>query len=247
MNGFVKIYEREAQRGLVGDRDELVLSHLPLVRFLVGRMANQLPSHVDQDELVSAACLGLIQAARRFDPARGVKFKTFAEQHIKGTIIDELRAQDRLSRPLRGKFKRLESEFAVLEQKLGRTPNGEEVAAAMEIPIEEYHQLLKEVHCFTFTSLDDNCGDNEGSLLDIIEDKGVGTPQEQMISREMLDGLAAAIEALPEKERLVITLYYYEELTLKEIGEVMNLTESRISQLNSQAIIHLRAIMKSHV
>lgn len=248
MNCLVKAYEQEAQRSTAQSRDELIVSHLPLVKFLVGRIATQLPPHLDQDDLMSAAVIGLITAAERFDPSRGVQFKTFAEQRIRGTIIDELRSQDWLTRSLRDKFKKLEREFVMLEHRFGRNPTSEEVAKSLEISVDDYHQMLEEIHLLSFVSLDESWEDEDGSpfgLLDILEDKGIENPQSQLMARQMLDSLTEAIEGLPEKERLVITFYYYEELNLKEIGAVLDLSESRISQLHSQAIVRLRAKMKN--
>ncbi|BDV44446.1 DNA-directed RNA polymerase sigma-70 factor [Geotalea uraniireducens] len=248
MNCLVKAYEQEAQRSAAQTRDELIVSHLPLVKFLVTRIASQLPPHLDQEDLMSAAVIGLITAAERFDPSRGVQFKTFAEQRIRGTIIDELRSQDWLTRSLREKFKKLEKEFSLLEHRLGRNPTSEEVAAALKISVDEYFQMLEEIHILSFVSLDDSWEDEDGSpfgLLDILEDTGIENPQSQLMARQMLESLAESIETLPEKERLVITLYYYEELNLKEIGAVLELSESRISQLHSQAIVRLRAKMKN--
>ncbi|GAM09677.1 RNA polymerase sigma factor FliA [Geobacter sp. OR-1] len=249
MNCLLKAYEEEAQRAAIPNRDELIVAHLPLVKFLVGKIAAQLPHHLDREDLMSAAVIGLITAAERFDPTRGVQFKTFVEQRIRGTIMDELRSQDWLTRSLREKFKRLEREFAVLEQKLGRNPTSEEVAAAMEMDLQEYYQLLEEVHFLSVVSLDDSWEDEEGSpfgLLDVLEDDRVVSPQNQLMARQMVDGLSEAIEGLPEKERIVVTLYYYEELNLKEIGAVLSLTESRICQLHSQAIMRLRTKMKMY-
>lgn len=249
MNCLLKAYEEEAQRAAIPNRDELIVAHLPLVKFLVGKIASQLPQHLDREDLMSAAVIGLITAAERFDPNRGVQFKTFVEQRIRGTIMDELRSQDWLTRSLREKFKRLEREFAVLEQKLGRNPTGEEVASAMGMTLQEYYQLLEEVHFLSVVSLDDSWEDDEGSpfgLLDVLEDDRVINPQNQMMARQMVDGLSEAIEGLPEKERIVVTLYYYEELNLKEIGAVLSLTESRICQLHSQAIMRLRSKMKTY-
>jgi len=248
MNCLVKAYEQEAQRSTAQSRDELIVTHLPLVKFLVGRIASQLPPHLDQEDLMSAAVIGLITAAERFDPSRGVQFKTFAEQRIRGTIIDELRSQDWLTRSLRDKFKKLEREFVKLEHRYGRNPTSEEVAKSLEISVDDYHQMLEEIHLLSFVSLDESWEDEDGSpfgLLDILEDKGIENPQSQLMARQMLDSLTEAIEALPEKERLVITFYYYEELNLKEIGAVLDLSESRISQLHSQAIVRLRAKMKN--
>lgn len=249
MNCLLKAYEQEAQRSAIPDRDELVVSHLPLVKFLVDRIASALPPHLDRDDLRSAAVIGLISAAERFDPSRGVMFKTFAEQRIRGTIMDELRSQDWLTRSLRDKFKRLEREFSALEQRLGRNPSSDEVAAAMGLDLEDYFHLLEEIHFLSFVSLDDAWMDEDGSplgLLDVLEDKGIESPQNQLIARQTVEGLAEAIDNLPEKERIVITLYYYEEMNLKEIGAVLHLTESRISQLHSQALLRLRGRMKLH-
>lgn len=249
MNCVVKAYQEESQRAANASRDELIVSHLPLVKFLVGKIASQLPPHLDRDDLMSAAIVGLITAAERFDPTRGVQFKTFVEQRIRGTIMDELRAQDWLTRSLRDKFKRLEREFSVLEQQLGRNPSSEEVAKAMGIELHEYFRLLEEVHFLSVVSLDDSWEDEDGSpfgLLDVIEDKAIDNPQNQLMQRQTVELLAEAIDTLPEKERIVVTLYYYEELNLKEIGAVLSLTESRICQLHSQAILRLRTKMKHH-
>ncbi|MCM0081158.1 FliA/WhiG family RNA polymerase sigma factor [Geomonas sp. Red32] len=247
MNCLLKAYEQEAHRGVPLSRDELVVSHLPLVKFIVDRIASSLPPHLDREDLRSAAIVGLISAAERFDPSRGVQFKTFAEQRIRGTIMDELRAQDWLTRSLRDKFKKLEKEFALLEQRLGRNPSSDEVAVAMGLELKDYFRLLEEIHLLSFVSLDDAWHDEDGApfgLLDVLEDKGTESPQNQMIARQTVERLAEAIDNLPEKERIVITLYYYEELNLKEIGAVLDLTESRISQLHSQAIVRLRGKMK---
>ncbi len=249
MNCLLKAYEQEAHRGVPLTRDELVVSHLPLVKFIVDRIASSLPPHLDRDDLGSAAVIGLISAAERFDPSRGVQFKTFAEQRIRGTIMDELRAQDWLTRSLRDKFKKLEKEFSLLEQRLGRNPSSDEVAVAMGLELKDYFRLLEEIHLLSFVSLDDAWHDEDGApfgLLDVLEDKGTESPQNQMIARQTVERLAEAIDTLPEKERIVITLYYYEELNLKEIGAVLDLTESRISQLHSQAIVRLRAKLKGH-
>lgn len=249
MNCLLKVYEQEAQRTATSERDELIVSHLPLVKYLVGRIASQLPPHLDREDLMSAAVIGLITAAERFDPSRGIKFKTFAEQRIRGTIMDELRSQDWLTRSLREKFKRVEREFSSLEQKLGRNPASEEVAAALGMELDDYFRLLEEIHLLSFVSLDESWEDEDGSpfgLLDVLADTNGENPQNQLMARQMVECLAEAIDTLPEKERIVITLYYYEELNLKEIGEVLTLTESRISQIHSQAILRLRAKMKHH-
>ncbi len=247
MTNLANAYGTDYQAGLVMNRDELVMSHLPLVKYLVGRISAKLPPHLDQQDLLSVAVVGLITAAERFDPGRGIQFKTFAEKRIMGSIMDELRAQDWLPRTLREKYKRLEQEFSKLEQKLGRNPTSEEVAAAMGMDLEKYFQLVEEVHSLSFMSLDDFQEDEDGGsfgFMHFLSDNGVENPQNQMMAKQLLQSLGNAIDTLPEKERIVVTLYYYEELNLKEIGEVLSLTESRISQLHSQAVIRLRAKMR---
>jgi RNA polymerase sigma factor for flagellar operon FliA len=249
MNCQLKVYAEESQRGSFANRDELILSHMPLAKYLVKRLSAHLPPHLDEEELMSAAVMGLITSAERFDPARGIQFKTFAEQRIKGMLLDELRSQDWLSRSVRTKYKRLEREFAALRQKLGRDPTGEEIATAMGLGLNQYHRLLEEVHTFSIVSLNESWEDDEGSsgsLLDTVEDKNAINPHAQMQSKELIEALGQSIDSLPEKERMVVTLYYYEELNLKEIGAILGLTESRASQLHSQAIVRLRSKMKPH-
>jgi RNA polymerase sigma factor FliA len=249
MNCLAKAYGEQIQSGNYQTRDELIISHLPLVKFIVGRISAKLPPHLDPQDLMSVAIIGLITSADRFDPSRGILFKTFAEKRIRGTIMDELRSQDWLPRTLREKYKRLEKEFSRLEQQLRRNPTSDEIAEALGIGLDEYHQLLEEVHTLSFVSLDDCQEDGDGTpfgLLDFLEDNSAENPQNQLIAVQLVKSLGEAIETLPEKERIVITLYYYEELNLKEIGEVLSLTESRISQLHSQAVLRLRTKMKKH-
>lgn len=198
---------------------------------------------------MSAAMIGLINAADRYDPERGVLFKTFAEQHVRGTILDELRSYDVLSRSMRDKYKRLEREVVSLEHRLGRNPTGDEVASALNIDLNEYYALLDDVHVFTFISIDDSWEDNEGSpfsLADVLCESESRNPQQQVMKMQLAEALGQAIENLPDKERLAVTLYYSEDLNLKEIGETLGLTESRISQLLSQAMVRLRGKLKLH-
>lgn len=231
------------------DRETLIIEHLSLVKYLVGRIIPQLPPHVDPQDLMSAAMIGLINAADRYDPERGVLFKTFAEQHVRGTILDELRSYDVLSRSMRDKYKRLEREVVSLEHRLGRNPTGDEVASALNIDLNEYYSLLDDVHVFTFISIDDSWEDNEGSqfsLADVLCESESRNPQQQVMKMQLAEALGQAIENLPDKERLAVTLYYSEDLNLKEIGETLGLTESRISQLLSQAMVRLRGKLKLH-
>jgi RNA polymerase sigma factor for flagellar operon FliA len=231
------------------DREQLILEHIPLVRYLVSRISAKLPPYLDQQDLTSSAMVGLINAADRFDPSRGVLFKTFAEQHIRGTILDELRSYDVLSRSMRDKYKRLERELHKLENLLGRHPTGEEVAGALKMSLDEYYELLDDVHVFTFISLDDSWEGDDGSplcLADVLCEAEAKNPQQQVISKQLAEALGQAIDTLPEKERLAVTLYYNEDFNLKEIGETLGLTESRISQLISQAMVRLRSRLRLH-
>lgn len=230
-------------------REQLILDHMPLVRYLVCRMSAKLPQHIDQQDLMSSAMIGLINAADRFDRRRGVLFKTFAEQHIRGTILDELRSYDVLSRSMRDKYKRLERELRKLEHVFGRNPTSEEVATALEISLDEYFELLDDVHVFTFISLDDSWEGEDGSplcLADVLCEDEAKDPQQQVMTMQLTEALGQAIDTLPEKERLAVTLYYKEDFNLKEIGETLGLTESRISQIISQAMVRLRSRLRLH-
>ena len=231
------------------EREKLILDHIPLVRYLVARISAKLPPHLDQQDLMSSAMIGLINAADRFDPSRGVLFKTFAEQHVRGTILDELRSYDVLSRSMRDKYKRLERELNRLEHLLGRHPTSEEVAAALQISLNDYYEMLDDVHVFTFISLDDSWEGDDGSplcLADVLCEAESKNPQQQVMGMQLAEALGQAIDTLPEKERLAVTLYYNEDFNLKEIGEMLGLTESRISQLISQAMVRLRSRLKLH-
>jgi len=235
--------------GQSADREQLILDHIPLVRYLVGRISAKLPPHLDLQDLTSSAMIGLINAADRYDPSRGVLFKTFAEQHIRGTILDELRSYDVLSRSMRDKYKRLEREMRALENLLGRHPSSEEVAAALQISLDDYFELLDDVHVFTFISLDDSWEGDDGSplcLADVLCEADAKNPQQQVMTMQLTEALGQAIDTLPEKERLAVTLYYNEDFNLKEIGETLGLTESRISQIISQAMVRLRSRLRLH-
>jgi RNA polymerase sigma factor for flagellar operon FliA len=243
----LKAYEEQAGARSQQLRETMITSHLPLVRYLVNRFAAQLPAHVDPQDLSSAAVIGLIHAADRFDPGRGVQFKTFAEQHIRGAILDELRASDSLSRTMRDKCKLVQREMHRQEHQLGRNPTGQEMADALNLNMDEYYALLDDVHEYSFISIDDSWDDDEGhplSIADILGDDENKSPQNLAMTGQVAQALGGAIETLPEKERLAVTLYYFEELNLKEIGAVLGLTESRICQILSQAMIRLKGKLK---
>lgn len=245
----LRAYEEQAGGRAQQLRETMITSHLPLVRYLVNRFVAQLPAHLDPQDLASAAVIGLIHAADRFDPERGVQFKTFAEQHIRGAILDELRASDNLSRTMRDRCKMVEKEMHQQEHRLGRNPTGEEMAEALQISIDDYYSLMDEIHEYSFISIDDSWDDDEGhslNLSDILGDDENKSPQNQVMAGQVSQALGSAIESLPEKERLAVTLYYYEEMNLKEIGAVLGLTESRICQILSQAMVRLKGKLKAH-
>lgn len=246
---MAEVAEIVSSASQAAEREQLILEHIPLVRYLVGRMAAKLPPHLDLQDLMSSAMIGLINAADRFDSGRGVLFKTFAEQHIRGTILDELRSYDVLSRSMRDKYKRLERELRRLEHLLGRNPTSEEVAGALQISLDEYYELLDDVHVFTFISLDDSWEGDDGTplcLADVLSESEAKNPQQQVMTMQLAEALGQAIDKLPEKERLAVTLYYNEDLNLKEIGDALGLTESRISQIISQAMVRLRSRLRLH-
>ncbi len=228
-------------------RDDLVRQHMDLAEFVVYRMRPQIPASVSVDELKSAAMHGLMEAATRFDPSRGVMFKTFAEPRIRGAVRDELRKMDWFSRSMRDKHNRVLKEVKHLEQKLGREPDEEEIADSMDLDIEDYRQMLNEIGHLGIVSLNevlDDSSDRSGtSFMDQLGNAGQDSPEEAMGRRETVKHIAGLIDRLSEKERLVVSLFYYEEFTQKEIAGILELSEGRISQLHSQALAKLRAAM----
>jgi RNA polymerase sigma factor for flagellar operon FliA len=217
----------------------------PLVKYVAGRLGSGLPAHVDEGDLVSYGLLGLIGAIERYDPDRDIKFETYAIARIRGSIIDELRALDWVPRSVRSRAREIERAIAALEARLGRAPTDEEIASRVGITVEELEESLTDIARSSIAALDELWSvSGEGdqvSLLDTLEDPDSVRPAEALDETELREILGDAISRLPEREKLVITLYYYEELTLREIGEVLGVTESRISQLHTKAILRLKA------
>jgi len=224
------------------DRSQLIRENMPLVELVVQRMTPQVPSFMTKEDMISAAMVGLIDAANKFDATKGVKFKTFAEYRVRGAILDEMRKLDWFSRSMRDKQNQLTQTMLRLERKLGRSPEEEEMAAEMALPLDGYRDLLTEVSHLGCVSLHETLDHTEEgrSFLDNLEDIGGPAPAELLEKEEMTRLLAGILEELSEKERLVIALYYYEELTQKEIAEVLSVSEGRVSQLHSQALLKLR-------
>lgn len=230
-------------------REQLILQYAPLVRYVVGRMAVTLPATVDQDDLYGYGIIGLIHAIERFSPDRGVKFETYAITRIRGSIIDELRSQDWVPRSVRSRARELSTAISQLEAELSRAPSEEEIAKAMGLSGAELNAILGEATS-PFLSLDElvQVGDDGQSVtwLDTMVDDKPG-PVAQLEESEFVDQLGLAIDALPERERLLLSLYYHEGLTLKEIGAVMGVSESRVCQLHTQAALRLRTQLNRYL
>ena len=232
-------------------RDRLILTYAPLVKFVAGRLGSGLPAHVDENDLVSYGLLGLIGAIERFDPNRDIKFETYAIARIKGSIIDELRAMDWVPRSVRSRARDIERAIGELERKLHRAPTDEEISEKLGVTTDELNDSLTEIGRSSIAALDElwtissGGGGDQVALIDTIEDTAGPEPQSELAQTELKEALGEAIARLPEREKLVVTLYYYEELTLREIGEVLGVTESRVSQLHTKAILRLKAHIAS--
>ncbi len=225
------------------DKSQLIRDHLELVDILVGRMTTQVPAFMNRDDMKSAGMMGLIDAANKYDASKNILFKTFAEYRIRGSILDEMRKLDWFSRSLRDKQSKLSKTMAALENKLGRDPSEEEMAAAMNVSLEDYQYMLGQVSHIGCVSLHEALDHtNQGRLFidSLIDKKADSSPVARLENSELVQSIADILGKLPEKERLVISLYYYEELTQKEIAEVLGLSEGRVSQLHSQALINLK-------
>lgn len=232
------------------EREKMIEAHLSLVDFLVERMMTQVPSFVNRDDIRSAALMGLLDAASRFDPRRGVLFKTFAERRIRGAVFDEVRRMDWFSRTMREKQSRLSKATDALGKKLGRAPEDAEIAAAMELELDDFHELKLQVSQLGYVSLHEKLDDSDDSgktFIDNLEDTKQASVQEKIEAGELTKELAGYLEQLSEKERLVVALLYYEELSQKEISEVLELTEGRISQLHTQALGKLKGKMRRSI
>jgi RNA polymerase sigma factor for flagellar operon FliA len=246
MSSIDNLWKEYKETGSKIAKDKLLLEYANLVKYIAQRIAVNLPASVDRDDLISAGILGLVKAVETFEPQRGFKFETYSGHKIRGAILDELRALDWVPRSVRQKSRELQRVFAKLENELGRIPYDDEVCESLNITMKEYEDILTEVTPTTIVSLEEAMPDRDADskeirVIDTIEDTGSLNPLREFSFAEVKNILKDAIANLPEKEKLVIALYHYEELTLKEIGVVLNISESRVSQIHSKVILRLRA------
>jgi RNA polymerase sigma factor for flagellar operon FliA len=245
-----ELWRRYKEGGDQSARERLVVAYSPLVKFVAGRTGARLPSHVDQADLISYGMIGLVEAMERFEPRREIRFETFAMRRIRGAIIDELRSLDWVPRSVRSRARDIEAANSKLENELGRAPTDEELAGRLKMSEEDLQEALLQISNSSILALEelwitpDGSGDKV-SLIETIEDESAPDPQAVLDTSEVKDRLTEAIQDLPERETLVIALYYFENLTLREIGEVLGVTESRVSQLHSKAVLSFRSRLKS--
>jgi RNA polymerase sigma factor for flagellar operon FliA len=242
---IAQLWRDYKETGATPLRERLILHYSPLVKYVAGRVGVGLPPNIEQADLVSYGIFGLIDAINKFDIERAIKFETYAISRIKGAIIDELRAIDWIPRSVRYKAREVEKAYAALEARLHRTPNESEVAEELGIPLDDLHTIFSQVSFVNVIALDEllNVGGERGdklSLVDTLEDTKAEDPVAAFETEETKYLLARAINTLPEREKIVVTLYYYEGLTLAEIGQVLGVTESRICQMHTKAVLQLR-------
>ncbi len=239
-----KLWDKFNKENDQGIRDYFVIKYAPLVKYVAGKVSMGMPQNIEFEDLVSYGIFGLLDAIGKFDPNRGIKFKTYAMTRIRGAIFDELRSIDWIPRSIRQKAKQIEQVISELENKLGRTVEDEEIAKELGVSGEEFQSLLNKLSGTSMLSLNDiwYLGDesDEMSILETLEAPESMNPDVLIEKEEIKDYIIDAIKKLPDKEKKVIVLYYYEDLTLKEIGEVLEVTESRVSQLHTKAIMRLR-------
>jgi len=232
-------------------RDKIVTSYLPLVKSVAGRMALGFPKSVELDDLVSTGVLGLMEALSNFDPQRGVKFETYAVPRIRGAILDELRALDWVPRSTRAKSRQVERSTSKLENKLGRTPTAAELARNMKVSTQEVYETIRDVSGAVMLSLDEMVYKEDDNRqvprVETLEAEHPNNVLSNIELKELKAYLVSAFHHISEQERLVLSLYYYEELTLKEIGDVMQISESRVSQIHTKAVMKLRNLIRENL
>jgi len=228
-----------------GEEERLLLEHLPIVRFLARRIHERLPQHVEIEELISAGVVGLMDAFTKFDPRKKVQFRSYAQFRIRGAILDSLRTLDWSPRDLRRKGRAVEKAIALLTGKFGRAPTEMEIASELQLSLDQYQELLGDLKGLEIGTLHAEHSEDSGEEeLAYVPGRPDEDPLFCCLRGELKERLAEAIERLPDRERLVMTLYYYEELTMREIGLALGVVESRVSQIHSSAVVHLRAALR---
>ena len=249
-----KYYSEPPRQGIklgTPEADSLIMEYSPLIKYIAHRLAMRLPPNIEIDDLISAGVIGLIDAIEKFNPDKDTQFKTYAEIRVRGAMLDELRAQDWVPRSVRQKATAISAAYAKLEQALGRPADDDEVATALGVSMEEFHDLLQKASGTPILSIEDLGGvSKDGEKRDLMEVLA-GTKETDPETLARLDEIRAiiarAIDELPEKERLLVSLYYYEELTMKEIGEVLGITESRVSQIHTKCVMRLRSKLRKFI
>jgi len=224
------------------DREALILACLPYIKSSAYRLKIYANPSQDVNDLINAGIIGLIDALDRYDPAKGASFKNYSRYRIRGSIMDEVRSMDWVPYSTREKARKIEKAYAELEQNEDKAPDEEDIAGLVGLSLEKYHEALLEISRMTLSLLEDTFSDGDGR--NALEDTGADSPEEKLVYAETEHELGQAIDNLPEKERLVVTLYYYEEMTMKEIGQVIEVSESRVCQIHSSAIIRLHTRLK---
>ncbi|MGX7824927.1 FliA/WhiG family RNA polymerase sigma factor [Actinokineospora sp. 24-640] len=241
--GIVALWRHYGDQRAQMLRDRLVLHYAPLVKYVAGRVGTGLPAHVDVGDLIQSGIFGLVDAIEKFEPERGLKFETYAMQRIRGAILDDLRAQDWVPRTVRGRAREIERAMERLGGKLQRTPTDAELAHELGLSLSELRDVYAQLQLTSVIALDELAAAGRGttSLADTLEDETADDPVATLVDQDNRRLLAAAIARLSERDRIVVTLYYFENLTLAEIGRVLGVTESRVCQLHTRAVLRLRA------
>jgi RNA polymerase sigma factor for flagellar operon FliA len=224
-------------------RDRLLLHYAPLVKYVAGKVGTGLPAHIDTGDLIGSGIFGLVDAIEKFDPSRGWKFETYAMQRIRGAILDDLRSQDWVPRAVRSRAREVERAIERLNARLNRTPTDEELARELDITVDELRDLYGQLRLTSVVALEEllSPGRESASLVEALQDEDAPDPVSVLVDRDNRRQLADAIAQLPERDRTIVSLYYFESLTLAEIGKVLGVTESRVSQLHTRAVLRLRA------
>ena len=243
-SALLKKYKEDPQQLTSMQKDKLIMEYAPLIKFIAYKISVRLPSNIELDDLIASGAIGLMDAIEKYDPSRDNTFKTYAEFRIRGAILDELRAQDWVPRSIRDKAKLLERTFSQLKNQLGRDATDQEAAEKLGLNMDEFHELTYQVcpvsmlsldHQTTFSSID------KKSMLNFLEDFKIDNPFNELETKAIKSIITKSINSLSEKHKIILSLYYYEDLNLKEIGRVLRITESRVSQLHAQAILRLKA------